>query len=201
MSDKFKYLIEGIAGAALAFALMLVFMVDFALTMLGGPGANTLEGVKVTEIASKHRDAKRLKLGVTPTGEFADAFAKKVEKWDDMGKLLDELGDGYRYEKVSIDTLIANPKSVHEYDVLFLTCNGGDEDGLKDLLMNYVSEGGILYASDWRFAAVARAFPDVVADGLIGQGSKQELEADIVDPALSDALKTKKINLRFDLGE
>jgi len=200
MLDKFKFLLEGIAAAGLAFALMLVFVVDFALTRFSGPGQNTLEGVKVTEIGGKH-GAKRLKLGVTPTGEFSDAFSKKVEKWDDMGKLLDELGDGYRYDKVSIDALINNPKSALDYDVLFLTCNGGHEEGLRDVLMNYVSEGGILYASDWRFAAVAKAFPEVVEENLIGQGAQQELEADIVDPALSDALKTKKIHLKFDLGE
>jgi hypothetical protein len=69
------------------------------------------------------------------------------------------------------------------------------------VLLNYVSEGGILYASDWRFDAVRKAFPDVVDEKFVGQGAQQKLQADIVDAALSDALKTKKIDLQFDLGE
>jgi hypothetical protein len=203
MSDKFKYVLEGAVAAALAFALMLVFVVDFALTMFGSrPGANTLAGVTVHEIGGKHGDAKRLRLAVTPTGEFPpDIVTKEVEKWDDMGKLLEDLGAGYRHENVAIETLINNPKSVHNYDVLFLTCNNRHEDELKDLLMNYVSEGGILYASDWRFDAVAKAFPDFVDKRLEGKGAKQKLVANIVDPALRDALKAKTIKLNFDLGE
>jgi len=118
-----------------------------------------------------------------------------------MGKLLDELGAGYKHKVVRIEDLINNPKSVHDYDVLFLTCADGGENELKDVLVSYVTEGGILYASDWRYKAIARAFPDMVDESLVGQGAGQKLEADIVDPALRDALKTNKIELKFDLGE
>jgi hypothetical protein len=200
MADKFKYVLDAAAGAGLALALLIVFVVDYATTTrVSGPEANTLENVKVTELGGSH--GKRLKLGVTPSGEFQNAFSKKPDKWDDMGKLLDELGEGYKHDVLQIGDMINNPQALKEYDVIFLTCNNGSEEELKDVLQKYVTEGGILYASDWRFATVAAAFPELVESKFIGQGAKQELEADIVDPALSEALKTKKIHLKFDLGE
>ena len=118
-----------------------------------------------------------------------------------MGKLLNELGDGYRYDELTIQAIATKPKKLAEYDVVFLTCAGGGEDEIKDALFQYVAGGGILYASDWRFDAVAKAFPDMVAPNLIGEGIKQQVEADIVDPSLSEALGSKKIHLEFNLRQ
>jgi hypothetical protein len=69
------------------------------------------------------------------------------------------------------------------------------------VLPAYVAQGGILYASDWRFDAIAKAFPEMVAPKLKGDGADQELDADIVDSGLRDHLKTDKIHLKFDLRE
>jgi hypothetical protein len=199
--EALKYLIDAAVGFALFLALMLVFVVDrFFLSSTGADKENTLY-VNVIDMGAKHKDRKKLRLAVTPTGEFLDPFTKNTEKWDDMGKLLNEMGDGYRHEVLRIQDIAANPKKLNDYDVVFLTCAGGGEEEIKDALFNYVSNGGILYASDWRFDAVARAFPDMVAKNLVGEGVKQELEADIVDPSLSEALDSKKIHLRFDLGQ
>ncbi len=196
-----KYLIEAAAAFALFMALLVVFVVDrFVLSRSTAPSANTLN-VNVIDVSGKHRH-KKLKLAVTPSGsDVPDPFTKKIDKWDDMGKLLGELGDGYRYEELTIQDIVTNPKKLAEYDVVFLTCAGGGEDEMKDALFQYVSSGGILYASDWRFDAVSKAFPDMVAPNLIGQGVKQQLEADIVDESLREALKTKKIHLDFNLGQ
>lgn len=197
MPEALKYLIDVAVGCALFMCLMVVFVVD--RVFFHGTAANTLD-VKVISDTSKQRDLKRLKLAVTPTNAFTNLFTNKIEKWDDMAKLLTELGDGYKHDLISMDDAI-NPKKLAEYDVVFLTCNGGSENQLKGALLDYVSNGGILYASDWRYDAIAKAFPDMVVPALKGDGDQQELEADIVDPALRDALGSKTIHLRFDLPE
>src|SRR5215204_5839384 len=116
MADKFKYVLDAAAGAGLALALLIVFVVDYALTPARGPGVNTLENVKVIPVGEMH-GGKRLKLGVTPSGEFQNAFSKKPDKWDDMGKLLDELGEGYKHEVLQIGEMLNNPQGLKEYDV------------------------------------------------------------------------------------
>ena len=200
MPEAFKYVIDAAAGFALFMALLVVFVVDRVFFSSSAAVAeNTLQAT-VIEPRGRHRDAKRLKLAVTPTGGSTDAFTKKAEKWDDMSKLLSELGEGYRHDNITMEDAI-DPKKLAQYDVVFLTCNAGAEDELRGPLLDYVSNGGVLYASDWRYDAVARAFPDMVAPKLKGEGRKQELTAEIVDPALRDELKSKTIHLRFDLDE
>ena len=194
-----KYVIDVSAGVALFFALLAVFAVDyFFAPRVAGPSANTLT-VNVIETSSKQRDPKRLRMAITPTGRFQDPFSKQVELWDDMGKLLMELGDGFRYEEITEQQILAKEKKLSNYDVVFLTCAGGGEELNNDLL-NFVSEGGILYASDWRYDAVAAAFPTMANAELKGEGAKQELDAEIVDPALRDMIGNK-IHIKFDLPQ
>lgn len=204
MPEIVKYVIDAAVGIALFFALLVVFVVDrFLVSPSTGGGAasgpNTLTNVVVHEDKSG-RDLKRLKLAVTPTGGFKNQFTGQTDKWDDMSKLLTELGEGYKHDLITMEDVIA-PRKLGGYDVVFLTCNGGFEDEMKGTLQEYVSKGGILYASDWRYDAIAKAFPEMVAPNLKGDGRKQELEADIVDPGLAEELKSKKIHLRFDLDE
>jgi hypothetical protein len=200
MPEALKYVIDAVVGAALFMALMIVFAVDW---FIFGPARNTLENVKVIKDENQ-RNAKKLKLAVTKTAEDVDPKTQKTKKWDDMGKLLSKLGDGYRYDELSVDELIRKheEKRLGEYDVIFLTCHRNtDADVLKEPLQAYVADGGILYASDWRYEAVAKAFPDTAVPNLIGDGMAQQIEADIVDPNLRQALGTKKIPLKFDLGD
>jgi hypothetical protein len=108
-----KYLIDAAVAFVLFMALLLVFIVDrFVLSRSAAPSENTLH-VNVIDVSARHRN-KKLKLAVTPTGDFADPFTKKVEKWDDMGKLLGELGDGYKYEELTIQEIATNPKKLAE---------------------------------------------------------------------------------------
>lgn len=200
MPETLKYVIDAVVGAALLMALMIVFAVDW---FISGPARNTLENVRVIPGKSPG-SAKKLKLAVTKTKEDQDPFTKKIKKWDDMGKLLAKLGDGYGYDELSVDQLILkhDAKTLSEYDVIFLTCHlDTDADILKEPLQTYVANGGILYASDWRYEAVAKAFPDTAAPSLIGDGAAQQIEADIVDPDLREALRRRKIPLKFDLGD
>lgn len=197
MPEAFKYVLDAVVAAALFMALVVVFALDWYFT---GPARNTLEGVTVKEEKASSRSP--LKLAVTPTARSQKLGSTQVELWDDMGKLLKELGAGYAYDTVTMQQIIEDPKRLSAYDVVFLTCSNEKQNEIKDALVEYVSGGGILYASDWRYNAVAKAFPDVVAPSLQGDGDeKQTVEADIVDPALREALRATKIPLKFDLAE
>jgi hypothetical protein len=201
MPEAFRYVIDVIVGVALFVALMIVFAVDW---FISGPPRNTLENVKVIKDENQ-RGAKKLKLAVVKTREIPDPFAKgKFQKWDDMGKLLKGLGEGYRFDELTEDELIRKHEDnkLSEYDVVFLTCNvNADVDKLVEPLRNYVANGGILYASDWRYEAVAKAFKDMQQENLIADGMAQQIEADIVDPELRRALGISKIPLNFNLGD
>jgi hypothetical protein len=196
MPEFVKYLIDAAVGFALVVALLLVFAVDSFF--FGNKDENTLTNVVATE--QKGRDIKRLRLAVTPTGSSVDARTQKVEKWDDMSKLLDELGQGYKHDQITMEDAI-NPKKLAEYDVVFLTCKEGAEDQLREPLVEYVTNGGMLYASDWRYKAIATAFPEMVVANLQHDGDKQKLDAEIVDSGLRDALHNTTIRLNFDLEQ
>jgi hypothetical protein len=154
---------------------------------------------------------RRLRLGVTP----------REPEYDDMGKLLDSLGDGYRYTAFDLDDLL-EPGKLAEYDVVFLTCGGftdrwlaqrvGDADrgggGLfmmkpealeksRSHLRKFVRGGGTLYASDLRFPVVSSAFHEFVEGAQAEHGAKQQVEAEIVDPGLKELLGSHLL-LTFD---
>ena len=198
MPKILRLVLEACAGAALLMAMLLVLIVDRFVLSRGPAIANNTLLVNVIDGPGQKRGPKRLKLAVTPTAR--SPIFGKIESlpWDDMGKLLNELGEGYQHDEINPQQLLFDPQKLSEYDVLFLTCAPQGEE-LKDTLFNFVANGGVLYASDWRCKAVATAFPDMVEPRLIGDGAAQQLEADIVDPALRELIGDK-IHLRFDMS-
>lgn len=198
MPSALKYVLDALAGAALVFALLVVFIVNYFMAPSTG-AANTLDA-KVIEDTSRAR-GKKLKIVVTPTQRDNNPFTKQIELWDDMGKMLDELGEGYKYDEIDPQQFLLDPKKLAKYDVMFLTCaGGGDTPEFKEMLQTYVGNGGILYASDWRYDAVANAFPDFADQRLRGKGAPQSLDADVVDPALREFVG-KTVPLNFELGD
>ena len=122
-----------------------------------------------------------LRLAVTPP------------EFDDMGRLLDTFGAGYRHNEISSDDLLDADK-LAPYDVVFLTCSRcrrhgwgggwlrGDRgspgifrlkepimDQLHESLRKYVRDGGTLYASDWQFELVKIAFPEFIDESRVGR--------------------------------
>jgi hypothetical protein len=151
-----------------------------------------------------------LRLAVTPP------------EYDDMGKLLDTLGPGYRHTQIPMDDLL-DPERLSQYDVVFLTCGGvprawlerrlrdSDRGGagvyrpkpetaeaVRESFRKFVGHGGTLYASDLQFDLVSLAFPDLVDPEKIGRGEVQTVEAEVVDPGLRRLLGPA-IDLRFDM--
>jgi len=150
-----------------------------------------------------------LRLAVTPP------------EYDDMGKMLDTLGAGYRYTNIEMDDLL-EAERLGRYDVVFLTCGGvprewlgrrvrdGQRDGdavyqarrevlrrLKESLRSYVGDGGTLYVSDWQFSLLQIAFPEFVDREKAASGAIQTVEAEVVDPGLQRRLGPS-VKLRFD---
>lgn len=157
-----------------------------------------------------HVTAAKLRLAVT------------TPHFDDMGRLLRQLGPGYDdYKTINPNDLLSYEK-IKDYDVVFFTCNylpndwadatGGTgarngisatvkphvESELVRALRTFVEEGGTLYASDWQFGCVATVFSEFVSPSLIDTGQKQELVAKVVDKGLAEAIGDH-IALNFDL--
>src|SRR4029077_15019091 len=179
-----KTALDGLVAGGLALALLLVIGLDKLLT---APTA-AVSSVVVPEPAPPR--VKQLRLAVSQT---------KKDVWDDMAKLLDGLGAGYKYQLVPIRDLY-DPRTFDDFDVLFLTCSSeGNDQPVADNIRQFVARGGTLYASDWRYLVVAKAFPDMVNQSVAGEGKDQELDADIVDAGLQDALCSQRVRLKFDL--
>ncbi|MBM4071995.1 MAG: hypothetical protein FJ271_24180 [Planctomycetes bacterium] len=190
-------LIDSAVAGGLVLALLLVVGLDSGAKKAGGgnvvvlePGSNEPSG----------RD-RPLRIAVTPTHN------DKLGKWDDMGKLLDQLGEGYRYTMFPIAELLdpdrraARIREIDEIDVLFLTCApGGIEEAITETIKGFVARGGTLYASDWRYRCVAQAFPDFRAPGLEADGRPQQVNAKVLDPGLRDILGPS-VPLKFDLSK
>lgn len=195
-----KVLFDALIGTSLGVVLLIVFVGD----RLGRSAPqeevspNTLEVRIVDDASMRSAGGKRLRLAVTPTHYEINPFNGTSLPWDDMGKLLKKLGEGYRYDEVKPPDLLNNPRMLDPYDVLFLTCAPKGQE-LRDLLVQFVSRGGTLYAADWRYDAVASAFPDLLDATSRAEGTKQEIVADVVDPSLREVLGRQTIPLRFDL--
>jgi hypothetical protein len=172
-----KALLDSLVAVGLGLALLLVTGVDKLLT-------------HPTAVA---RANKPLRLAVSVT---------RKDVWDDMGKLLDTLGAGYKHQNVPMSDLYER-KTYDKFDVLFLTCSsqGNDDPAVANNVRDFVARGGTLYASDWRYDIVARAFPDMASSRRTGEGREQQLTADVIDRGLQDALGSAKVPLDFNLAQ
>jgi hypothetical protein len=139
-------------------------------------------------------------------------------QWDDMGRLLDKLGEGFKYTQIAVTDLLER-KRLADFDVVFVTCSMPPVDWvagaplaknpfdwkpsitktLQTNLRDFVGKGGILYASDWHLPLLKRAFPEFFDLGEVALGRNQDLEAEIVDPGLAEAVGSKRLSLHFDL--
>jgi hypothetical protein len=196
MNPRSNFWIDASVAGGLLAAVLLVIGLDAIL-----PGVKSEEPVPkvITQIEEPPPPpANPLRLAVTPV--YVD---KKGQEWDNMAKLLDNLGEGYRYTQIPTEQLLDSQR-LKEYDVLFFTC--GFQRDYRDLaprLRDFVDNGGTLYASDWRYDAVAAAFPEYRDPRLEADGLDGTIMARVVDPGLRDVLKDNLRNdaipLRFNL--
>ncbi|MCI0681481.1 MAG: hypothetical protein L0Y71_05205 [Gemmataceae bacterium] len=194
----------GVLGV-LVFALLLVVLVD---KLLSGRDTSDQRVISQPANVTPFKVATRpLRLAVTDSQKDKDGRI-----WDDMGKLLSSLGEGYQFTQFHARQLL-DGKKMADFDVLFLTCAPGGADPIFDgtplrvepafaeNLRNFVAQGGTLYASDWRYDALEAAFPDVASLRLKDDGRAQSVTADVVDPGLRDMLQLDTVPLNFDLDK
>jgi len=145
--------------------------------------------IKVIETVIKEEktEPKKFRLAITPPA------------FDDMGKLLRTLGDGYKFTDIA-DFEILNSTRLQDIDVLFLTCNSSDANNkqMNANLRKFVEQGGTLYASDLRFDALRGAFPEYIDATKLYAANPQNMTADIAEPGLQEALGSKTIQLHFN---
>jgi hypothetical protein len=156
------------------------------------------------------------------TAEQPLRLAVTEPEYDDMGKLLDTLGKGYRHTTIPYDDLLV-PERLSPYDVVFLTCGGVPREwlgnrirgperrgagvfrareeivtALNKSLRQYVGHGGTLYVSDLHFELLGIAFPELVDRAKAGRGVVESIRAEVVDSGLQKWLGSN-IELRFEM--
>jgi len=198
--------LDALLGTALAVALGLVFLFEPAEKPLAPP----IEPPAPVEPETPSPQPKPLRLAVVP----------EMAEFDDVGRLLDTLGEAYVYRRVGFDDLLERDR-LERFDIVFLTCSGMPDNWLgeasggqlrggnlrgpnvetfaraKTALRAFVSGGGTLYASDLHFGVVAECFPEFVDDSLRSRGIAQTVEAKVVDPGLREQIGDA-IELNFD---
>lgn len=191
-------------------ALGFVFLFD-RLANVDTP-AESSSLLEVVEVAtSAARPPRKLRLSVTP----------QPAQFDDVGSLLDTLGDGYTYRPLPLEQL-TEATALAEIDVLFITCSGvprswldqptGDSSArgltqyspnkavfekLKTNLREYVRRGGVIYASDLQFLQISDCFSEFVDTEQVAPGARQKVTAEVVDAGLRELLGST-IELNFD---
>jgi hypothetical protein len=181
----------GVAGGLFA-ALLLVYVIDAATRPSKGPAgpeadANIVKG--------------QLKSPMRSTGK-ALRLAVSIPEWDDIGKLLRSLGEGYQNYKELGPAELRSANRLSDYDVLFLTCasSSARDQELDAAIRQFVQNGGTLYASDLRFDVLRGAFPEFIDENAAKTGrEKQKVLAKIHDQGLQDALgKKQEVELEFE---
>lgn len=197
--------------AGLVAALILTLLAVFGLDGLMTTAKNDSSATIVEEVSPEpQQTVRKLRLGVTPD----------TPQFDDMGSLLDTLGEGYKHVSFPLDDLLDDTKLAN-YDIIFLTCSGYTSTWLnnrtgtssrgnelftpnqqvfakaKDALRKFVGQGGTLYASDLHFNLIAESFPEFVDRASADSGAKQSVTAEVVDPGLRELIGSA-IQLNFD---
>ena len=120
--------------AGLVAALILTLLVVFEIDSLTTPAKNDSDATIVEEVATEPQPTvRKLRLGVTP----------EVPEYDNMGGLLDSLGEGYKHVNFPLDDLLDDAK-IADYDIIFLTCSGYPPTWLNTRIGNSSRGSGYL---------------------------------------------------------
>lgn len=121
--------------------------------------------------------------------------------YDDIGQVLNSLG--YQTEEISLVEL-ADSIALNNCRVLAINCATGLTDISESVIQNirnFVSNGGRLYASDWAFTIIDRAFPDKIIfpeDSYIGISG--QVNASVINDDLKNFLGYSTISIEYDLS-
>ncbi len=214
MKDTLRPIVDVTIGLLLAAALVVVFWSDKPVASKETtPELKTVETPEPDEAPN----VQPLKIAVT-------YCPRDRAEYDDIGKLLRKLGQGYEYTKIHLDDL-ADYDKLAQYDVVFATCgtftpawlgeaigkgvrpntqtrerNQEMFDKAREALRKFVASGKTLYASDQMFTLLSYVFDDHLSSAGVKVGDKQTVEARITDPGLSDAIG-QQLSIKFDLPD
>ncbi len=128
----------------------------------------------------------------------ADRLAVLPGSYDDIEGILDKMNRGY--EIVSQSDL-EDYESIKDYRAIFINCTGiGNAAQARDSLRQYVSQGGVLYGSDWAMDYFYEAFPGYAVNPRKDGSAPQTVTGRITDPGLSDYLGQSEMDVHFDAG-
>ncbi|HVX14596.1 MAG TPA: hypothetical protein VHC22_25640 [Pirellulales bacterium] len=203
-----------LVDVGLALGLLFVLGLVFAIDRKQPPADNSDAAVQLRTVPDETPSEppppeRKLRLGVTPP----------AGGYDNMGRLLKSLGEGYKYTAFDLEDL-RDQEKIGDYDVVFLTCSGvpltwlkerigaseragaddytGNEEVLQqvaDNLRHFVEQGHTLYASDLHYRLVAKAFPEIARE--LARGKVQDLNAEVVDDGLRELIGGE-MPLKFD---
>lgn len=165
-----------------------IAMVLITLSVLIGATHFLSLHIPITTTQGQLRSAiMKAQLAVTPRG------------YDDIGQVLRELGEGYEFEQISLDSL-KDVSYLQRFQVVFINCSWRclTQNVLKaaSSIRRYVENGGTLYASDWAGELVQRAFPEYVRIAN-DRGEAQTVNATVIDDALA-SIVGRSLSLRFN---
>jgi len=144
------------------------------------------------------------------------------QEYDDIGRVLKQLGEGYEFKTIDLDDL-RNADLLSNFDVVFVTCGTAQESwlgaltgvgnrntksytfredaakALREGLRTFVQNGGTVYASDWQYVVIAKCFSEFADDTAL-PGAVQDLDATVVDEGLLERIG-KTIHLRFNMAD
>lgn len=175
--------------AILFLAAMAWVRVGFNTSVQAGtpPAVSEIAGLNPHTIPQSQ--ANELRIAVTPS------------EYDDVGAILDIMG--WMYTEIQYETL-TDSDSLTQFDVIFINCHSDSftyADSAAISLEQFVRQGGTLYASDWAYEYIEKAFPGYInyypENPLIGDD--QIVTADIVDPGLASFLDKPTLEINFEL--
>ena len=120
-----------------------------------------------------------------------------------------------------VEDLFGDLTFASQYDIIFLNCGLGDlpftaqgfftqpiSAGTLANIRTFVANGGSIYASDWAYYVVEKAWPEFVGfrgDDLTGGSAKvgniQDITANIIDPQMSFALGQTSMEIHYPLSQ
>jgi hypothetical protein len=126
-------------------------------------------------------------------------YGVSPSQYDDIGAVLDSLGEGFAYTLLSWNDL-KKGRLPEACQVLFINCASEARSGLgagSEAIRRFVERGGSLYASDWAGGLIEQAFPDVLSFEASGQSGHADCQ--VVDEGLREVIGSR-IRVEFDLG-
>ncbi len=220
-SNPRQFGIDAALAVGLAIALSIVYVVDRLSSHGSGRSA---DGDNSNAPKLEITEQQEVQYTETQTEKpLSIAVTRSEEVYDDVGKLLRELGQGYRYSEINLVD-IQDYSKIAQFDLLFLTCGThpkswlgapigtGERPGVRTFswnesvirqiqasLQKFLDKGGTIYASDWQFAILQAAFRADIDPSRFAPGEgNQFVEAEVVDESLRELIG-QSLQLKFDL--